>query len=209
MDGTLVDSGDFHYLSWREALDPEGFDLSFEQFAASFGQRNDSILRGWLGADLAAGEIARIGEAKEERYRQLVREQGIVLLPGVAAWLERLAAEGWRQAIASSAPRANLEAIVQALGLQDIFAATGAAEDVQRGKPDPQIFLVAAGRLGVAPHRCVVVEDAPAGVEGGRRAGMRTIGVGPHHARLAADLSVPTLDLLPPDAFDRLMGRND
>jgi beta-phosphoglucomutase len=76
---------------------------------------------------------------------------------------------------------------------------------VQRGKPDPQVFLAAAEKLGVPPERCVVVEDAPAGVEGGRRAGMSTVGVLSSHPALSADLVVRTLEELPPDAFDRLL----
>jgi beta-phosphoglucomutase-like phosphatase (HAD superfamily) len=111
--------------------------------------------------------------------------------------------------MASSAPRANLEAIINALGIGDYFSAVVSAEDVTRGKPDPQVFLTAAAKLRVAPAACVVVEDAPAGVEAARRAGMRALGVLTGHAELPADLSVRTLDELPDDAFDRLLKRVD
>ncbi|HEX8118708.1 MAG TPA: HAD-IA family hydrolase, partial [Pyrinomonadaceae bacterium] len=114
--------------------------------------------------------------------------------------------EGWRQAVASSAPRANLEVIVEALGLSDYFAAVAAAEDVTEGKPDPQVFLVAAARLGVEPAHCVVVEDAPAGTEAARRAGMRCVGVLSSHGGLEADIVVRTLEELPDTAFDNLLG---
>jgi beta-phosphoglucomutase-like phosphatase (HAD superfamily) len=77
---------------------------------------------------------------------------------------------------------------------------------VTEGKPDPQVFLAAASKLGVVPHLCVVVEDAPAGTEAARRAGMRSIGVLSSHAELEADVVVRTLEGLPPDAFDRLLG---
>jgi beta-phosphoglucomutase family hydrolase len=205
MDGTLLDSAEYHWLAWRATLAGEGYPLRHEQFIATFGQRNDTILRDWLGADLALADVERIGGAKEAHYRDLVRERGVVLLPGVGAWLERLRAGGWRQAVASAAPRLNVEAILEALAIAPYFAAITSAEDVQRGKPDPQVFLLAAERLGVPPARCVVVEDAPAGVEGARRGGMRSIGVRSSHAALPADIVVDTLDQLDAEAFDRLL----
>ena len=205
MDGTLLDSAEYHWLAWRDTLVGERFELAHHQFVATFGQRNDTILRDWLGADLPLGEIARIGDAKEARYRALVRAGGITLLPGVERWLTRLHADGWRQAVATAAPRANADAIVAALGITAYFDAISSAEDVQRGKPDPQVFLVAAERVGVPPARCIVVEDAPAGLLGGQRGGMRTIGVRSSHAELQADIVVDTLAELPDDAFERLI----
>lgn len=205
MDGTLLDSAEYHWLAWHATLAGEGLALRHEQFIATFGQRNDTILRDWLGADLAPADIERIGGAKEAHYRELVRERGVALLPGVGAWLERLRASGWVQAVASAAPRLNVEAILEALAIGPYFSAITSAEDVQRGKPDPQVFLLAAERLGVPPVRCVVVEDAPAGVEGARRGGMRSIGVRSSHAALPADVVVDTLDQLDDQAFERLL----
>ena len=209
MDGTLLDSAEYHWLAWRDILAGERFDLAHGQFVATFGQRNDTILRDWLGADLSLGEIARIGEAKEARYRALVQAGGITLLPGVERWLRRLQADGWRQAVASAAPRANVEAIVAALGIAAYFDAISSAEDVQRGKPDPQVFLTAAARLGAQPARCVVVEDAPAGLMGAQRGGMHAIGVRSSHADLQADIVVDTLAELPDDAFEQLLDAHE
>lgn len=205
MDGTLLDSAEYHWIAWREVMADEGVALTHERFVASFGQRNDTILREWLGETLPLAEMARISDAKEQRYRELVRERGVQLLPGVEAWLLRLRDAGWRQAIASAAPRANVEAIMETLGIAAFFAAITSAEDVQRGKPDPQVFLLAAERLGVAPTRCVVVEDAPAGLEGARRGGMHAIGVQSSHANLQAEIVVDTLAALDSDAFTRLI----
>ncbi|MDP9315024.1 MAG: HAD family phosphatase [Chloroflexota bacterium] len=206
VDGTLLDSAAYHWQSWQATLALEGFPLQWEQFVASFGQRNDAVLRGYFGADFPVSEVERIAEAKETRYRELLGAGGVTLLPGVDQWLQRLHQEGWRQAIASSAPRLNVMAIVEALGIGAYFEAIVSAEDVQRGKPDPQVFLVAAQKLGVPPERCIVVEDAPAGIEAGRRAGMRTIGVLSTHAQLDGDLVVRTLDALPDNAFVQLLG---
>jgi beta-phosphoglucomutase family hydrolase len=205
MDGTLIDSAAYHFHAWRETLTGHGLDLSYEQFAATFGQRNDTILRLWLGESLSDADMAAIGDAKELRYRSLVAERGIALLPGVAERIAQLREAGWRQAIASAAPRANVLAIVDALGLRDVVGAIVSAEDVRRGKPDPEVFLRAAERLAVPPTRCVVVEDAPAGVEAGLRAGMRVIGVGPNAPTLPAQYAAASLSDLPEDVFDRLV----
>jgi len=207
VDGTLIDSSDYHFRSWRDTLALESFALSREQFLASFGRRNDEILPLYLGSGITAAEIQRIADAKEELYRRMLRESGGQALPGVLHWLERLYHNGWRQAVASSAPPANLEAILAALGIAKYFDAVVSAADVSLGKPDPQVFLVAAQRLGVPPERCVVVEDAPAGVEGARRAGMRVIGVLSSQATLDADIVVRSLDELAEDAFDRLVAK--
>ena len=205
VDGTLVDSAEYHWLTWREVLSREGYDLARNQFLASFGQRNDEILRSYFGPDLPKTEIERIGAAKEEFYRKLIRTRGIKPLPSVRRWVKKLKANGWRQAIASSAPRLNVDAILDALGLEKYFDAIASAEDVERGKPDPQIFLVAASKLDVPKTRCIVVEDAPAGVEAARRASMYSIGVLTSHSTLEADLTVHTLAELGDDAFDELL----
>jgi beta-phosphoglucomutase family hydrolase len=205
LDGTLVDTGAYHFASWQTALADLGIDLTPEMFVRTFGRRNVDVLRDILGVMFSDDNVHRLGAAKEEEYRALVRAGHLVALPGVAQWLERLRAAGWRQAIASSAPYANIEAILDSLSLHDAFDAISGDEDVQRGKPDPQVFLIAAAKLGVSPERCIVVEDAPAGVEAAHRAVMRCIGVRTGHSELDADLVVDTLADLPDDAFDRLL----
>lgn len=205
MDGTLIDSEEFHWISWRDAMAKEGIAITHEQFLSSFGQRNDSILPRWLGIKATPERVERIANAKEELYRQLIRQHGISPLPGVAHWVRQLHEDGWLQAVASAAPRANIEAVLEALSATNIFQGIVCAEDVHRGKPDPEVYLTAAARVGAPPDRCIVVEDAVAGVEGARRAGMRSIGVSRGGKHLPADIAVRSLDLLKPDAFDKLL----
>ena len=205
MDGTLIDSEEFHWISWRDTLANEGIAITHEQFLSSFGQRNDFILPRWLGTAATPERIERIANAKEELYRQLLRRGGISPLPGVAHWVHRLHKEGWLQAIASAAPRANIEAVLEALSATHTFQGIVSAEDVHRGKPDPEVYLTAAARVGVSPDRCIVVEDAVAGVQGARSAGMRSIGVSHNGAHLPADVVVESLELLEPDAFEMLL----
>jgi beta-phosphoglucomutase len=205
MDGTLIDSEDLHWASWRETMANQGIAITREQFLSTFGQRNDSILPQWLGAAATPERIERIANAKEESYRNLVRKNGISPLPGVTGWLQRLHERGWLQAIASAAPRTNIEVVLEALSASHFFQGIVSAEDVHRGKPDPEVYLTAASRVGAAPGRCIVVEDAVAGVEGARNAGMKSIGVSHNGKHLPADIVVQSLDLLESDAFDKLL----
>jgi beta-phosphoglucomutase len=205
MDGVIVDSADYHFKSWRHVLEVEGFTLDYVRFRSTFGQRNDTILRDIFGVDYPDRDIARVGDAKEAHYRTLVEENGIDPLPGVIGWMKTLAEAGWKQAVASAAPRANVLAIVDELGIAGVFGALTGAEDVTRGKPDPQVYLTAAARLGVLPMYCVVIEDAPAGIEGAKRAGMKSIGVLTSHGELDGDIVVERLTDLDPDAFDTLI----
>jgi beta-phosphoglucomutase len=206
LDGTLVDSAPHHWIAWQEVMAHEGHPVTPESFTSSFGHRNDTILRGLLGPGLSDAEVERIAGAKEALYRRFVKERGLEPLPGARLWLERLREAGWRQAVASSAPTANIAAAMAAVGLARLFEALVSADEVGVGKPDPAIFLAAADRLGVTPERCVVVEDAPAGLEGARRAGMRCVGVlSAHHPKLVADLVVSSLESLPEAAFDGLL----
>jgi beta-phosphoglucomutase len=204
LDGTLVDSEQYHWLAWRDTMSVEGVTLTHDQFLKTFGLRNDAVVPQWIPG--ASNErIQRIANAKEHLYRRLVREGGLVPLPGAAEWTQLLANEGWRQAIASSSPRENIDAVLAVIGLASVFQAVVSAEDVTLGKPDPQVFLTAASRLGSPPAQCIVVEDAPAGIEAARRAGMPSIGVSRKGPPLPADLAVASLADLPPDAFSRLL----
>src|SRR3954464_14051002 len=104
LDGTLVDSEEYHWLSWRDAMRAEGIELSYEKFLASFGQRNDRILCTWLGADVDPERVRAIGNAKEAEYRRLAETHGLKPLPGAREWLVALRAAGWKQAIAAARP---------------------------------------------------------------------------------------------------------
>jgi len=205
MDGTLVDSAEYHWQAWRGTMSRQSVPITHEQFLATFGQRNDSILRQWLGEKATPAVIQRVGDIKEELYRRIVRDRGLAPLPGALEWVRLLQQQGWRQAIASAAPRANIETILDVLQATDCFQAMVSAEDVQRGKPDPEVFLVAARKLGVRPEHCIVVEDAAHGLQAARAAGMRSIGVNRDGKHLPADVVVRSLDLLAADVFNALL----
>jgi len=206
MDGVLVDTGDLHYLAWSRVLPKYGLPFGREMFRATFGMNNAGILTILLGRPPEPELLTEISDGKEQMFRQMVRGS-VSLLPGVRAWLEKLRRAGFRQAIASSAPQANVDTLVDELGLRDLFDALVSGFALP-GKPDPATFLEAARAIQVPPERCVVVEDATAGVEGAHRAGMKCIAVtttNPAEALQTADIVVDRLDELPLDAFERLL----
>jgi beta-phosphoglucomutase len=171
----------------------QGRPMSHEFFDETFGFWNDTILRRHFGPRLSAAEIARLSDDKESLYRSLLLEGGAEPLPGVRTWLEDFRRQGWRQALGSMAPRDNIAVTLRALGIRDYFDAVVSGQDVRHGKPDPEVFLTAAERLGAQPARCVVLEDSLQGVQAARAAGMRCIAVGPVSATLGADLALPSL----------------
>jgi beta-phosphoglucomutase len=177
MDGTLVDTAELHFAAWEAVCAERGRPFTRGEFAATFGRRNPEIIAYLFGDTMSPAEAEHLADEKEDRYRAAARRQGVVPLPGVRTLLEGLQRIGAAQAIGSSAPRANLELILELAKVAQFFDAVVSSEDTQRGKPDPQVFLIAAERLGISPSRCVVLEDAVAGVEAAHAGGMRCIAV--------------------------------
>lgn len=184
VDGTLVDTAELHFRAWQQLCSDLGLPLSRSDFAATFGRRNPEIIPQLFGNRFSPAEVAELGERKEELYRRAARA-GVQPLPGVVRLLQEFRRHGRRQGIGSSAPRTNLDLILELTGLSPYFDAVVAMEDASRGKPDPEVFLVAARRLELAPHQCLVIEDAPAGVEAAKAAGMSCLAVAcvGHHSR--------------------------
>jgi len=209
VDGVIIDSGEQHRRAWEALARENGLPYSDAAFWATFGMRNADIIPRLFGVS-EPGRVAALGERKEEIYRALLAREAVAL-PGARELLAALRAAGYRQALGSSAPPKNIEAIVALLGLAPWLDAMVSGEDVARGKPAPNIFLVAAGKLDVAPARCLVIEDAPAGVRAAHAGGMRCLAVrragrpdapGLEEADYVAD-SLVTVDVA---LVDRLLG---
>lgn len=176
VDGTLVDTAELHYHAWCVLAREIDKTYSRADFAATFGWRNPEIIPKVFGPGFSEREILELGERKENYYRAEA-SKGLELLPGVRRLIKALQQAGISQAIGSSAPRANLELILEMTKLKATFGAVVAMEDVVRGKPHPDVFLLAAEKLGVPPEQCVVIEDAPVGVQAAKAGGMRAVGV--------------------------------
>jgi beta-phosphoglucomutase family hydrolase len=205
MDGVIVDTFDGHFRAWQRIFIELGHPFSVEDFTRTFGMNNRLILRTLLGVDLPEAEVQRISDHKEQIFREAIRGQA-QLLPGVADWLARFSALGIKQAVASSAPQANIDALLDELGIRAYFQAE-AAGALLRGKPDPAVFLLAAQLLGVEPSGCLVIEDAISGVAAARSAGMHCVAVlttNPAEKLSAADVIVKDLTLLDVEMLQRL-----
>lgn len=175
-DGTLADTMPLHYQAWREALASQGLNFPEPLFYELGGVPTVQIARilnERLGYRLDPESIAA---AKEARYEELL-PQARPVEPVVA--LVREYHGHYLLAVASGSIRRNVERTLAALGLTGLFDAVVAAEDITRGKPDPELFLLAASRLGVPPEECIVFEDSDLGLEAARRAGMQAMDIRP------------------------------
>lgn len=183
MDGVLVDSYEAHYESWRRVVEKHGLRFDREDFGRLFGKTGREIMQElWTrgpggrgrGFDLSEGEMREIDERKEALYREIVAAD-FPAMPGATALIDALAAAGFALAVGSSGPPENIELTLDQLGRRARFVAVVTGRDVTRGKPDPQVFQIAASKLGLEPRRCAVIEDAPVGVLAARAAGMVAI----------------------------------
>lgn len=198
-DGVVIDSGRLHARSWQLLADELGRTLTPDSFIRGFGMKSDRIVEEIHGWAKERSEIARLANRKEALYRELVADGQIAPLPGVVEWLHRLNEAAVPCAVASSTARQNIDAVLRRIGLEEAFREIISAQDVVHGKPDPEVFLKAADRLGIAPARSVVFEDAHVGIEAAHAAGMKVVAVATTHPReelLAADLVVRRLDEL-------------
>ena len=189
MDGTIVDTAAQHFKAWRTVFSGRGVAFSCADFRKGFGLRNDDIIRDALGPQAAPEEIASISREKTELFRENVRREGISPMPGAIELLTALHERDVPMAVASSAPRQNVDAFLKMLGLEHFFKAIVTGEEVVKGKPDPQIFLLAAQKLNAQPRCCAVIEDAVRGIEAAHAAGMRSVGVAANHPRESLKLA--------------------
>jgi beta-phosphoglucomutase len=208
VDGVLVDSYDAHLRSWVLVAREHGRDLTEDEFAATFGQTSREIITRFWGAELDGAAREALDARKEAIYRDLIRAD-FPAMDGAVALIDALAAAGFLLAVGSSGPPENVELTLERLGRRERFHAMVTGRDVTRGKPDPQVFALAAERLGVAPDRCVVVEDAPVGIAAAHAAGMASValvGTAAAESLVAANLVVRSLRELDPPRLAALIG---
>jgi beta-phosphoglucomutase family hydrolase len=181
MDGVIVLSEDAHWQSWQAAARPRGVKLDHKAFLSCFGRTNPDCIAVMFGPGISPAESDAIAQAKEVAFRDIIRAK-VPLAPGIVDLLKELKSRGVRTAIGSSGPPENIALVLDAGKLRSMFDAVVNGSEVKRGKPAPDVFLLAAKRMGVPPGRCAVIEDAPPGIAAAVVAGMLPIGVATTHA---------------------------
>jgi beta-phosphoglucomutase len=203
LDGVIVLTDELHFQSWMRLTAEEGipFDRALNQRLRGLGRLESlAIVLERAPRTYTPAEQAGLAKRKQAYFLDLAQHLTAAdLLPGVVATITELRRRGIKTAVGSSSR--NTALILEHLGLRDQFDAVADRNDVLQSKPDPAVFLLAAKRLGLQPAECLVIEDAVAGVESARRAGMAVFGIGPPEqlpgiARLAPDLTHVTVDEL-------------
>jgi len=190
MDGVIVHSNPWHTEAWKQYNRRFGMEAAETVAERMYGRRNDEIVRDFFGSDLSAAEIAAHGAAKEQLYREMIGPRlAESLVPGVREFLERHA--GLPVGLATNAEPANVDFILDGAGLRPYFREVVDGHQVEKPKPNPEIYLRAAMLLWVRPENCIVFEDSFSGVVAARAAGARIVGVKTTHRELpGADLAI-------------------
>jgi beta-phosphoglucomutase family hydrolase len=175
MDGTIVDNMSFHTASWVTFFQRRGKDIDADEFfRTTAGRQGAEIIRSHMGEHLDDAEVLLLNQEKESVYRELY-EPHRKTVDGFDDLIAQAKLRGVALAVATAAPNANITFTLDGLDLRQHFDTVVGAADVPRGKPHPDVFLLAAERCGVTPEHCIVFEDAPLGVEAARRAGMKAV----------------------------------
>ncbi len=180
-DGVIIDSSRAHEKSWELLAQEAGMPLPPGHFKLGFGMKNEKIIPTILAWTSDRDEVARLSLRKEELYRELIRTEGLEALPGVREFLGRLRDARLPCVLGSSTHRLNISTALEALELKEYFVSIVSAEDVTAGKPDPQVFLLAADRISRPPELCIVFEDAQFGLDAALAGGMKAVGVATTH----------------------------
>jgi beta-phosphoglucomutase family hydrolase len=201
-DWVIIDSARAHKRSWERLAEDVNRPLPDDHFLRGFGMRNEVIFPDILQWSRDPDEIHQWSQQKESLYREVIREEGVTILPGVIRYLKSLQEANIPCVIGTSTQRANVEFILEMTELRPFFQDMVTSEDVSHGKPDPEVFLKAAERAGLPPENCVVFEDALYGIQAAKAGGMAAVGVLTTHPGgflKGADRLVAQLDELPLD----------
>ena len=196
LDGVIVDTAKYHFIAWRELAAQLGITFTEEDNERLKGvsrMRSLEIILEIGSVSLEPAEMERLAHEKNERYRSyILKLDKSEILPGVLNLLEELKTLQIPFALGSASK--NAVTILERLDLMDYFSAIVDGTSVTKAKPDPEVFLVGAKLLGIDPTNCLVFEDAEAGVEAAKRAGMKVIGIGDQEILGLADWVVPNLE---------------
>ena len=180
MDGTLVDNMHFHQQAWFSFLEDQGLNVTLEEYHAKNAGILPEIMARFFPEVTDLEALYALGRKKEEKYQEIYRPH-IKALPGLESFLSTLRLAGVKIGLATAADRGNIDFTLEALGIREHFDVIIGAEEVSKGKPDPEVFLVTAQNLGVEPDTCVAFEDSHPGLRSALAAGMRVVGLATTH----------------------------
>ncbi|MHA1689458.1 MAG: HAD family hydrolase [Promethearchaeota archaeon] len=181
MDGVLADTGPIHFESWKKMAEEEaGVEFTREFFEETFGQQSIPITRKLVGPEVSQELVEKWANLKEYYYREMIKDK-LEPLPGAVELIKDLKDEGFKLAVGSSGSPENVELLLTSLDVKKYFDVIITAAEVKRSKPEPEVFLLAAEKLNIGPSKCVVIEDAPVGIEAARRAEMKCIALTTTH----------------------------
>jgi beta-phosphoglucomutase family hydrolase len=208
MDGVLVDNLAYHVSAWQQLGREQGVSLESDQIRRHFGQRNREIIAGLMPGRFTADDIPKLAARKEALYRAVIASE-LRPVAGLAAFLQALRQEKVRSAVATSACLENTNMVLDGLRIRPYFDAVVTGPDVTCSKPDPEIFLLAALRLGASPANCVVFEDSFSGIEAAKRAGCACVALATTHSTdelltLHPDRVIPDFRAIAVQEFHRL-----
>ena len=187
MDGVIIDSNPYHKEAWLQFADKYNVELKEEEVPEKiFGKTNTTALRDVFQKEFSPEENFKMGEEKEAIYRELHGKE-MEPISGFREFIQMLKDNGIPMAVATNAPVSNVDFIMEKIGLRDYFKVVIDASSVKHGKPDPEIYLKSAERLGVPPERCIVMEDSVPGAEAGIRAGMKVVTITTSHSKEELD----------------------
>ena len=179
LDGTLAETNSVHFSTWVETLKPLGIEVTWSIYRDKISGRTTPEVSEDLLPDLAPEEARKVGESKEASFRERTGE--LKPLPGLLEFVEEARGRGMSVALVTNAPKENVFAMLDALGLEDAFEPTVVAEDVGVGKPDPAPYNAALEALGVRADEAVAFEDSPSGIASSVAAGIPTVGIASTH----------------------------
>ncbi|MGE0590041.1 MAG: HAD family hydrolase [Cyclobacteriaceae bacterium] len=174
LDGTMVDNMMVHHQAWQRLLKDLGLDLTLPQVKEQVHGVNDEIFLRLFGDRFTSEDRQALGARKEAEYREIFKPH-LSLIDGLSVFLEELKRHGISMGIGSAAPKENVDFVLDNLNIRHYFKAVLHAGDVQRGKPDPEIYRKVAEGLGISTAECVIFEDSPTGAEAAWRAGSKAV----------------------------------
>jgi len=183
MDGVIAHTNPYHSEAFRQFFDNYNVPYTDQEFEDHmYGKHNDYIMRYFFKRELSDEEVKRLADEKEALFREIYRSR-LEPIAGLPEFLAALRSEGMHIGVATSAPRANLDFILDGLALRPLMDSVLASEDVTAHKPDPEIYLKSAANLDTRPANCVIFEDSFSGVSAAINAGAKVVGVLTSHTK--------------------------